>query len=62
MTYRYTSIGMSLSGKAGKVSYLHDNCAVAFNATLGPNAEKTNETPPVDITCPWCRKGFEGTL
>lgn len=57
--YKYISLGMSLSGKAGIVSFLHDQCAIALNSTLGPEATITNEQPPEGAKCPWCGKGFE---
>lgn len=57
--YKFVSTGMSLSGKSGKVSFLHEECAIALNMTLGPEAKITEETPPKDAKCPWCRKGFE---
>jgi len=58
--YKYISLGLSLSGKAGKVSYLHEECGIALNCTLGPNAVITTETPPQDARCPWCGKAFKG--
>ena len=55
MVYKYVSLGMHLGGSnGGKISYLHDGCATHLNSTLGPNAEKTTESPPPGAKCPWC--------
>jgi len=56
--YKYTSVGLSLSRKKGKVTFLHEECAIALNQTIGPDAIITNEKPPEDAKCPWCGKGF----
>lgn len=57
MTYKYVSVGMNLGRSgAGKISYLHDSCAIALNMTLGPNAEPFEGEVPSGIKCPWCGK------
>ena len=57
MTYKYVSLGMNLGRSgAGKVSYLHDSCAIELNLTLGPNAKKYEGEVPPNSICPWCRK------
>ncbi len=58
--YKYVSQGLSLSGKAGKVSYLHCNCYQAMvTTTAGPEGKKTAGSPPAGAKCVWCGKGFE---
>ena len=57
MTYKYVSLGMNLGRTGvGKVSYLHDSCAIALNLTLGPKAEKYEGEVPPTSTCPYCRE------
>ena len=57
MTYKYVSLGLNLGRTgAGKVSYLHDSCALQLNSTLGPNAEKYDGEVPPNSICPWCGK------
>lgn len=54
---KYTSVGMSLSGKAGKVSYLHTDCHATMNTTTaGPQGEEIEGNPPPGTICVWCRK------
>ncbi len=55
MVYQYTPIGMNLGRVKGKISYLHDRCAVQLNSTLGPNAIPYDGDVPLDAICPWCR-------
>jgi hypothetical protein len=48
---------MSLSGKAGKVSYLHPDCHNTMNATTaGPQGEEIEGNPPAGAICVWCGK------
>ena len=56
MVYRYTSIGMNLGKTEGKISYLHDSCAIKLNMTLGPNAVIYDGKLPLGAVCPWCGK------
>lgn len=57
---KYTSVGMSLSGKAGKVSYLHTACHDAMNmTTAGPEGEEIEGTPPPGVNCVWCGQPIE---
>ena len=57
MVYKYVSLGMNLGRSgAGKISYLHDSCAIKLNGTLGPKAEPFGGEVPQDAKCPWCRK------
>jgi len=59
MTYKYVSMGMCLGGSgAGKISYLHDDCAIALNLTLGPKAKKYDGEVPENAKCPWCGKSI----
>jgi len=54
--YKYTSRGLSLSGKAGKVSYLHSSCHATMTCTTaGPSGQKMEGSPP-DVDCIWCGK------
>lgn len=54
---KYTSLGLSLSGRAGKVSYLHIDCHRAMNATTaGPKGEVIEGNPPDGVICVWCGK------
>ena len=59
MTYRYISIGLSLGGTSGIVSYLHDRCAQKFNMTLGPDAVPFDGEVPSNVKCPWCGKSLK---
>lgn len=52
--FRYTSLGLSLSGRAGKVSYLHESCYQEMNCTtVGPQGERL-EGPSPSSPCIWC--------
>ncbi len=54
---KYTSRGLSLSGKAGNVSYLHTDCHTTMNqTTAGPEGEEIEGNPPPGIACIWCGK------
>jgi hypothetical protein len=56
---KYISVGLSLSGKAGKTSYLHTDCYRAMNVTTaGPSGEIINGNPPSGVTCAWCGKSI----
>jgi len=54
LVYKYTPIGMNLGRTIGKISYLHDNCAMRLNATLGPKAVPFEGEIPSVAKCPWC--------
>ncbi len=57
---KYTSVGMSLSGRAGKVSYLHSYCYDIMNSTTaGPHGEEVEGDPPPGAKCAWCGKSIE---
>ena len=56
MTYKYVSLGLSLGGSAGKVSWFHDDCALKMEIVAGGNPEKTDEQPPKDARCYFCGK------
>lgn len=57
---KYTSVGLSLSGKAGKVSYLHTDCHNAMNATTaGPKGLEIEGDPPSGVKCVWCGKPID---
>jgi len=58
--YKYTSVGASLSGRSGKVSYLHDGCHAAMVcSTAGPEGERQENAPPPASRCRWCSEPME---
>lgn len=52
--YRYVSLGMSLGGNAGKISYFHKLCWLKLPTVAGSNAEKMTDIPPEDAICYEC--------
>lgn len=51
---KYVSLGMSLSGKHGKVSWFHAECVPLMDVVAGGMPWVTEETPPEGAICRWC--------
>jgi len=57
--YRYVSLGMSLSGKAGKVSYFHSRCWLQLPVVAGSSAVRIVGKPPTSAMCYECRESIK---
>lgn len=55
--FKYVSRGLSLGGRAGKVSYFDADCYSAFIlSTLGPTGQRLEGAPPTGTRCYGCGK------
>lgn len=53
--FKYVSPGLSLSGRAGKVSYFDEHCYRAYIfSTAGPVGQQMEGAPPIGTRCYGC--------